>query len=388
MKTSKQQIYPITAESVTEGHPDKVADQISDAILDACLEQDPLSRVACETLVTKDNIVLAGEITTKAKVDYEAVARAAVRRVGYDRSDLGFWADTCEVMVLIQQQTADIDRGVRLGGAGDQGTVFGYATSESPGFIPMPLYLSHQLTRRLAQVRKDGTLPWLRPDGKAQVTLETVEVWQPKRIATVVLSAQHDPDVTYSELREGLIEEVILKVLPFNLVDNRMKVHINPTGRFVEGGPAADTGLTGRKIVVDTYGGVVPHGGGAFSGKDPTKVDRSAAYMARLIARHFVEIGFAQRAMVSLSYAIGVPEPVAVYLYTFGTGGGDSPVALEEHIRSSWPLNPQGIIEYLDLRRPIYTPTAAYGHFGRLDVRFNWEKSGPKSLYREGDYDA
>ncbi len=388
MIDDSRQTFQVTAESVTEGHPDKVADRISDAVLDACLEQDPMSRVACETMVTRDNVILAGEITTQAEVDYEAVARNAIRSTGYDRPDLGFAADTCRVQVMIQEQASDIDLGVRTGGAGDQGTVFGYATSEAPGFIPMALYLSHQLTRRLAEVRKDDTLPWLRPDGKAQVTLETVEVWQPKRIDTVVLSAQHDPDIDEVELRDGLIKEVVMKALPASLMDGRTRIHINPTGRFVDGGPAADTGLTGRKIMVDTYGGIVPHGGGAFSGKDPTKVDRSAAYMARLIARHFVEIGFAKRTMVSLSYAIGVAEPVGIYMYTFGTSGGISPGKAEEVIRDNFPLTPQGIIKHLDLRKPIYTPTAAYGHFGRQDVRFSWEKSGPKSLYREGDYDA
>lgn len=365
----------ITAESVTEGHPDKLADRISDAVLDACLAQDPMSRVACEAMVTRDNVSLAGEITTQADVDYEAVAREAIRSVGYDRDDLGFSGDGCRVQVLVHEQSSDINRGIETGGAGDQGTVYGYASIESPGLIPKALYLSHKLTRRLSKVRKDGSLPWLRPDGKAQVTLEAEGMLKIKRIHTVVLSAQHDPDIDDSELREKLIEEVVMKALPSHLIDSGIRIHVNPTGRFVEGGPAADTGLTGRKIIADAYGGSIPHGGGAFSGKDPTKVDRSGAYMARFLAIQFVQLGLANRFMLGLSYAIGVPEPVAVLYVNFGTGQISPTVDVEGHIRQNWPLDPQGIIEHLDLRKPIYTSSSAYGHFGRMDMEFPWEKS-------------
>ena len=374
MGTNKQNIYLVTAESVTEGHPDKVADQISDAVLDACLEQDPMSRVACETLVTKDNVVLAGEITTQAVVDYEAVARKTIRRIGYDRPVLGFSADTCRVQVMIHEQASDIDLGVRTGGAGDQGLMFGFACNETPELMPLPISQAHRLTRQLAKVRKEGTIPWLMPDGKAQVTIEYRKK-KPSRIHTVVLSAQHEEGIAMSQLREILDCEVIKAALPAQLLDQETRILINPTGRFVHGGPAADTGLTGRKIIVDTYGGAVPHGGGAFSGKDATKVDRSGAYMARHIAKSIVASGLSDKALVKLAYAIGEVDPVAVRVDTFGVGNNDWERDLENLVRERFRLTPEGIMETLGLREPIFGPTAVYGHFGREDAGFFWEKT-------------
>ncbi len=364
-----------TSESVTEGHPDKVADQISDAVLDACLARDPLSRVACETLVTKDNVVIAGEISDGGGIDVEAIARDTIRRIGYDRPDEGFSADTCRVQVFLQRQSGDIGRGVDTGGAGDQGLVFGYACDETPELMPLPIALAHRLARRLAGARRDGTLPWARPDGKTQVTVE-YEGDTPVRVDTVVVSTQHEADVSQTEVEAAVRKHAIDAVIPRGLRDGRETVHVNPTGRFVEGGPAADTGLTGRKIVVDTYGGAAPHGGGAFSGKDPTKVDRSAAYAARQVAKSLVAAGLARRALVQLAYAIGVAEPVSVLVRTFGT----SEVSEEELVglvRRSFPLTPSGMIEALGLRAPIYLPTAAYGHFGRAEAGFPWEAALP-----------
>ena len=360
-----------TSESVTEGHPDKVADQISDAVLDAYLARDPAARVACETLVTRNRVVVAGEITSDAEVDIEDVVRRTIRRIGYDRRDEGFAADTCRVEVLSRPQATDIARGVDTGGAGDQGLMFGYACDETPEFMPLPLVLAHRLTRRLATVRKRGLIAWLRPDGKAQVTLAYRDGQAPE-VRVVVLSAQHESGVGLAEIRAGLQRHVIDAVLPGCLEHGACRVHLNPTGRFVQGGPAADAGLTGRKIIVDTYGGAVPHGGGAFSGKDPTKVDRSAAYMARHVARSLVASRLARRALVQLAYAIGLAPPVSVMVNTFGTGTQPDE-DLARLVESTFPLTPSGIIEELDLRRPIYEQTAAYGHFGRSELDLPWE---------------
>ena len=370
--------FLFTSESVTEGHPDKIADQISDAILDALLAQDPSSRVACETLIKTGYINLAGEITSKAIVDYAAIARRTVTEIGYTNSEMGFDANTCAVLLAIDRQSPDIAMGVNEGegtheeqGAGDQGLMFGYACNETRELMPMPISLSHKLTQRLAQVRHDGTLPFLRPDGKAQVSIEYVND-QPKRISAVVVSSQHSESISTEELRAKIRTEVIDPVLPSNFVDADTKYYINPTGRFIIGGPMGDCGLTGRKIIVDTYGGMGRHGGGAFSGKDPTKVDRSAAYMARYIAKNVVAAGLATRVEIQLAYAIGVAEPVSVSVDTFGTAKIDED-KIAELIRSHFPLKPRGIIEHLDLLKPIYRKSAAYGHFGREDVGFRWE---------------
>jgi len=362
-----------TSESVTEGHPDKVADQVSDAVLDEVLAQDPTGRVACETLVTTGLVLLAGEITTTAKVDFAGVARRTVLDIGYDRPEYGFEGNTCSVLSAIDPQSPDIAMGVDIGGAGDQGLMFGFACRETPELMPLPVTLAHRITRRLAEARRAGDPPWLRPDGKSQVTVE-YRGHEPVRIHTVVVSTQHEPDVGRPELERGVIERIVRPVVPGELLDDGTVFHINPTGRFVVGGPQGDCGLTGRKIIVDTYGGVGSHGGGAFSGKDPTKVDRSASYMARHVAKSLVAAGIAERLEVQLAYAIGIPEPVSIHVNAFGTSGLDDG-EIVRLIRDRFPLAPKGIIEYLDLRRPIYRATAAYGHFGRPaeDGAFPWE---------------
>jgi S-adenosylmethionine synthetase len=364
--------FLFTSESVTEGHPDKIADQISDAILDACLEQDPYSRVACETLTCTGLVVIAGEITTQAYVDFQSLVRGTVAAIGYDNALYGFDSNTCSVISTINKQSGDIAMGVDTGGAGDQGMMFGYATDETEELMPTPISLAHKLTRRLSEVRKNGQMAYLRPDGKSQVTVEYDGNGKPLRVDAVVISTQHAEQVGNDELRRDILKQVIQAVIPAKLLDEDTKYHINPTGRFVIGGPMGDTGLTGRKIIVDTYGGMGRHGGGAFSGKDPTKVDRSAAYMARYIAKNIVAAGLAQRCEVQLAYAIGVAEPVSVLVDTFGTGKLSS-VALQKLVREHFALTPKGIIESLDLRRPIYKKTAAYGHFGRTDADFRWE---------------
>jgi S-adenosylmethionine synthetase len=364
--------FLFTSESVTEGHPDKIADQVSDAILDACLEQDPYSRVAAETLTATGLVVIAGEITTKAYVDFQSLVRGVVASIGYDNALYGFDSNTCAVISTINKQSGDIAQGVDTGGAGDQGMMFGYASNETPELMPAPISLAHKLCRQLTAVRKSGKLPYLRPDGKSQVTVEYDENGKPARIDAVVISSQHSESVTNEQLHADILKYVIQAVLPAEWLDEHTKYHINPTGRFVIGGPMGDTGLTGRKIIVDTYGGSGRHGGGAFSGKDPTKVDRSAAYMARYIAKNIVAAGLADRAEVQLAYAIGVAEPVSVRVDTFGTGKvGEA--KLTELVRKNFSLNPKGIIESLKLRRPIYQKTAAYGHFGRTEPEFTWE---------------
>ena len=363
--------FLFTSESVTEGHPDKIADQISDAILDAVLTDDPEGRVACETLVTTGLIFVAGEITTNTYVDFPRVARETVREIGYTRAKYGFDCDTCAVMSSIDSQSPDIAMGVDVGGAGDQGLMFGYACNETPSLMPMPIDLAHRLSRRLAEVRKEGTVDYLRPDGKSQVTVEYDEHRNPVRIPTVVISTQHGEDVSNDQIRHDIVEHVIKPVLPEELTQDGVKYHINPTGRFVTGGPQGDTGLTGRKIIVDTYGGMGAHGGGAFSGKDPTKVDRSASYMARYIAKNIVAAGLADRAEIQLAYAIGVADPVSVFVDTKGTGKIDD-FKIADIVRQNFKLTPRDIIETLDLRRPIYKSTAAYGHFGRAE--FSWER--------------
>jgi S-adenosylmethionine synthetase len=370
---SERDIHLFTSESVTEGHPDKVADQISDAVLDEVLRQDPRGRVACETLVTTGTVFLAGEITTNAYVDFPGVARRVVREIGYTRAEFGFDYATCGVLSAIDPQSPDIAQGVDTGGAGDQGLMFGFACRETPELMPLPIALAHKLTNRLAKARKSGALPWLRPDGKSQVTIE-YEGTLPVRAHTVVISTQHDPEVSNEQIRDEVIEQVIKVEVPAELLDERTIYHINPTGRFVIGGPQGDCGLTGRKIIVDTYGGYGRHGGGAFSGKDPTKVDRSACYMARHVAKNLVEAGIAERVEVQLAYAIGVVEPVSIRVDSFGTGViGDRQI--ERLVREHFPLSPRGIIEELDLRRPIYQQTAAYGHFGRSGKDFPWEST-------------
>ena len=364
--------FLFTSESVTEGHPDKIADQVSDAILDACLEQDPYSRVAAETLTATGLVVIAGEITTKAYVDFQSLVRGVVASIGYDNALYGFDSNTCAVISSINKQSGDIAQGVDTGGAGDQGMMFGYATNETPELMPAAISLAHKLTRQLSVVRKNGKLPYLRPDGKSQVTVEYDENGKPARIDAVVISSQHSETVGNEELHADVLKHVIQAVLPSKLLDEHTKYHINPTGRFVIGGPMGDTGLTGRKIIVDTYGGAGRHGGGAFSGKDPTKVDRSAAYMARYIAKNIVAAGLADKAEVQLAYAIGVAEPVSVLVETFGTGK-ISQAKLTELVRKNFSLTPKAIIDSLNLRRPIYRQTAAYGHFGRTEPEFTWE---------------
>lgn len=378
-----------TSESVTEGHPDKMCDQISDAILDALMEQDPMSRVACETCTTTGLVLVMGEITTNAYVDIQKIVRDTVREIGYTRGKFGFDADTCGVITAIDEQSSDIAMGVDKAleakenkmseeeieaiGAGDQGMMFGYATDETPELMPYPIALAHKLARRLTEVRKNGTLPYLRPDGKTQVTVEYDEAGVPRRLDAVVLSTQHDPDISQEQIHEDIRKHVFEAVIPQGMIDGETKFFINPTGRFVIGGPHGDSGLTGRKIIVDTYGGMARHGGGAFSGKDCTKVDRSAAYAARYVAKNIVAAGIAKKCEIQLSYAIGVAHPTSIMADTFGTGRIDDE-KLVEIIRENFDLRPAGIIKMLDLRRPLYKQTAAYGHFGRTDIDLLWEK--------------
>jgi S-adenosylmethionine synthetase len=362
-----------TSESVTEGHPDKIADQISDAVLDAILEQDSTGRVACETLVTTGLAVIAGEITTNATINYKKIVRDTIQEIGYDDASFGYDANTCSVIDAVGTQSPDIAQGVDTGGAGDQGLMFGFACNETPELMPLPIQLAHNLTKKLSDVRRSGELPYLRPDGKSQVTIEYRD-GHPFRVEAVVISTQHSDDVTTEQLRADVTEKIIKTTVPGDLLDENTKFHINPTGRFVIGGPMGDAGVTGRKIIVDTYGGYAPHGGGAFSGKDPTKVDRSAAYMARYIAKNIVAAGLAEKCTVQLAYAIGVAEPVSVYIDTHGTGKVDED-KLAEAVRKNFELTPKGIIETLDLRRPIFKETARFGHFGRTGENFTWEKT-------------
>lgn len=389
--------YLFTSESVTEGHPDKLCDQVSDAVLDACLEQDPMSRVACETATKTGFVIVLGEITTRAFVNFDLLIREVVKEIGYDHTDKGFDGNTCAILSAIAAQSGDIAMGVDKAleaksgemteaeieaiGAGDQGMMFGFACNETPALMPMPIYLAHNLSRKLAAVRKSGDLPWLRPDGKSQVTIE-YQYGKPVRVDTVLISTQHSPDVSHAEISEQVMENVIMPTLPQEMVDDRMKVFINPTGRFVIGGPMGDSGVTGRKIIVDTYGGMGRHGGGAFSGKDPTKVDRSGAYAARWVAKNIVAAGLADRCEVQVAYAIGVARPLSINIETFGTG-----VVPDEQIArlvdQNFDLRPGAIIRDLKLRRPIYRQTAAYGHFGRDDLDLTWEKTNKAAALRE-----
>jgi S-adenosylmethionine synthetase len=366
--------YLFTSESVSEGHPDKVCDQISDAILDALLAQDPMSRVACETFCTTGLVLVGGEITTGAYVEFQEIARKVIREIGYTKAEYKFDADSCSVISTIHQQSPDIYRGVKTGGAGDQGMMFGYANNETAELMPMPIMFAHQLVKKLADIRKrhNGLMPYLRPDAKSQVTLE-YDGKTPKRVHTVVVSTQHDPDVTQKKIKEDVIQHVIKKIIPARLLDKNTIVHVNPTGRFEVGGPHGDSGLTGRKIIVDTYGGRAPHGGGAFSGKDPTKVDRSAAYAARHLAKNVVAAGLADECLIQVAYAIGVAEPISIYINTYGTGKVEDN-QLAAMIKKNVDMTPIGIIERLKLRKPIYQKTAAYGHFGRTEKEFSWEK--------------
>jgi S-adenosylmethionine synthetase len=373
--------FLFTSESVTEGHPDKIADQISDAVLDEVMRQDPKGRVACETLVTTGLVVVSGEITTSAQVDYDDLIRKTVDEVGYNDALYGFDSNTCAVMCTVKRQSPDIAMGVDTGGAGDQGLMFGYACNETEELMPMPIQLAHRLTQRLSEVRKNKKLPFLRPDGKSQVTVEYRD-GKPARVDCVVISTQHSEDVSNEELRKAVMEHVIKPIVPANMMDANTKFHINPTGRFVIGGPMGDAGLTGRKIIVDTYGGYSRHGGGAFSGKDPSKVDRSACYMARYIAKNIVAAGLATRAEVQLAYAIGVAEPVSVMVDTFGTGTIPEE-KITKLVRENFSLTPKAIIETLDLRRPVYKPTAAYGHFGRTGSGFTWERTDRADALRK-----
>ena len=369
-----------TSESVTEGHPDKIADQISDAILDAILAKDPMSRVACETLVTTGLAIVAGEITTTAVIDYQEVVRGTIREVGYDRGKYGYDADTCAVLSSIHSQSPDIAMGVDTGGAGDQGLMFGFACTETEELMPLPIMLAHKLVKGLSCARRDGVLDYLRPDGKSQVSVE-YDSGKPVRVDTVVVSTQHSADVTNETLRDDITSKIVSRVIPADLMDDKTRILINPTGRFVVGGPHGDAGVTGRKIIVDTYGGAAPHGGGAFSGKDPTKVDRSACYMARYVAKNVVAAGLAERCMVQLAYAIGVAEPVSVLVETYGTGTQPDE-KISELVRAHFKLTPRGIIESLDLRRPIYKKTAAFGHFGRTEPEFTWERTDKAAALR------
>ncbi len=373
--------YLFTSESVTEGHPDKIADQISDAVLDEVMKQDPKGRVACETLVTTGLAVIAGEITTTAHIDYDELVRQTIRGVGYDRAKFGYDSDTCAVMCTVKRQSPDIAMGVDTGGAGDQGLMFGFACDETPELMPMPIQLAHQLTHKLSEVRKSKKVDFLRPDGKSQVTIE-YRNGKPSRVDAVVISTQHGDSVSNDDLRNAILEHVIKPVVPVAMLDKNTKYYINPTGRFVIGGPMGDAGLTGRKIIVDTYGGYSRHGGGAFSGKDPSKVDRSACYMARYIAKNVVASGLATKAEVQLAYAIGVADPVSVMVDSFGTATV-SEEKITELVREQFKLTPKGIIETLDLRRPIYKATAAYGHFGRSGPGFTWEKTDRADALRK-----
>jgi S-adenosylmethionine synthetase len=389
--------YLFTSESVTEGHPDKLCDQISDAVLDACLEQDPTSRVACETATKTGFVVLLGEITTRAQVNYDELVRKVVNQIGYDSSSKGFDGNSCGVLVAMAQQSGDIAMGVnraleaKMGkmtdeevdsiGAGDQGMMFGYACDETPVLMPMPIFLAHKLTRRLSQVRKDGTLPWLRPDGKSQVTVE-YHYGRPVRVDTVLISTQHAPEVSQEKIRQAVIDHVILPVLPKEMVDADLKIYVNPTGRFVIGGPMGDAGVTGRKIIVDTYGGMGRHGGGAFSGKDPTKVDRSAAYAARWAAKNVVAAGLAERCEIQVAYAIGVAHPLSINVETFGTGRIPDE-EISKLIKENFDLRPGAIIRDLGLRRPLYRQVAAYGHFGRDDLDLPWERTDKAETLRQ-----
>jgi len=369
-----------TSESVTEGHPDKIADQISDGVLDSILAQDPVARVACETLVTTGLAIIAGEITTSCYVDFQKIVRQVIKDVGYTRAKYGFDYETCSVLSSIHEQSRDIGQGVDTGGAGDQGLMFGYACTETPELMPLPIMLAHKLVRGLSEARREGVLDYLRPDGKSQVTVE-YDNDRPVRVDAVVVSTQHSPTVTHDTIREDLIERIINPVIPDGMMDKNTKIYVNPTGRFVTGGPHGDAGVTGRKIIVDTYGGAAPHGGGAFSGKDPTKVDRSACYMARYIAKNVVAAGLADRALVQLAYAIGVADPVSVLVDTSGTGRiPDEKIV--ELVRASFQLTPRGIMESLDLRRPIYRKTAAFGHFGRTEPEFTWERTDKAAALR------
>ena len=365
--------YLFTSESVTEGHPDKIADQISDSILDAILAQDPVGRVACETMVTTGLAMIAGEITTSCYVDFPKIVRDTIKDVGYTRAKYGFDSETCAVLSSIHEQSPDIAMGVDPGGAGDQGLMFGYACGETPELMPLPIMLAHKLVKGLSCARRDGLLEYLRPDGKSQVSVE-YDSGRPVRVDTVVVSTQHSADVSNETLREDIQQRIINRVIPEDMVDKNTRFLINPTGRFVVGGPHGDAGVTGRKIIVDTYGGAAPHGGGAFSGKDPTKVDRSACYMARYVAKNVVAAGIAERCQVQLAYAIGVAEPVSVYVDSFGTGKVDDD-KISELVREHFKLTPRGIIETLDLRKPIYKKTAAFGHFGRTEPEFTWERT-------------
>jgi S-adenosylmethionine synthetase len=369
-----------TSESVTEGHPDKIADQISDSILDAILATDNMSRVACETLVTTGVAFVAGEITTKAVIDYQKVVRETIAEVGYTRGKYGFDAETCAVLSSIHSQSPDIAMGVDTGGAGDQGLMFGFACTETDELMPLPIMLAHGLTKGLSCARRDGTLNYLRPDGKSQVTVE-YEGNTPVRVDAVVVSSQHSPDVSNDQMRADIVDKIINRVVPASMMDKTTKIYVNPTGRFVVGGPHGDAGVTGRKIIVDTYGGAAPHGGGAFSGKDPTKVDRSACYMARYIAKNVVAAGIADRALVQLAYAIGVADPVSVMVHTEGTGRIPED-QITELVRAHFKLTPRGIIEDLNLRRPIYKKTAAFGHFGRSEPEFTWERTDKAAALR------
>jgi S-adenosylmethionine synthetase len=371
-----------TSESVTEGHPDKIADQISDSILDAILAKDPLSRVACETLVTTGLAIVAGEITTSAVIDYQDVVRSTIKNVGYDRGKYGYDAETCAVLSSIHSQSPDIAMGVDTGGAGDQGLMFGFACRETEELMPLPIMLAHKLVKGLSCLRRDGTLKYLRPDGKSQVTVE-YEGTKPVRVDAVVVSSQHSPDVTQEQMRTDVIEKIVTPVIPAAMMDKDTKVYVNPTGRFVVGGPHGDAGVTGRKIIVDTYGGAAPHGGGAFSGKDPTKVDRSACYMARYIAKNVVAAGLADRALVQLAYAIGVADPVSVMVRTEGTGRIPE-AQITDLVRGHFKLTPRGIMEQLNLRRPIYAKTAAFGHFGRTEPEFTWERTDKAAALKSG----
>ncbi len=379
--------FIFTSESVSEGHPDKVADQISDAVQDAILTQDPHARVACETLVTTGLVVIAGEITTHAMIDYNQIARQTVKRIGYDSSDIGFDYNTCSVLTTFGKQSADIAQGVNEGqgldldqGAGDQGLMFGYACDETPALMPLPIYLAHRLVERQSELRKDGRLPWLRPDAKSQVSIRYVD-GVPQHVDTVVLSTQHHPDVSHAQIQEAVIEEIIKPVISAHLLKNEVRYLVNPTGRFVIGGPMGDAGLTGRKIIVDTYGGAAPHGGGAFSGKDPSKVDRSAAYAGRYVAKNIVAAGLASKCLVQVAYAIGVARPVSLMVNTFGTGTV-SDERIIQLIEAHFDLRPKAIIQSLNLLRPIYTRTASYGHFGRDEPEFTWEATDKAELLK------